>query len=173
MSRNMTSILIQILGPLEMEKRTTDMQHGEAKYAQLDNTQHISDKNLNNILQDEFPLMRRPRLMKRKNKNLIRGILSDTSLCKSENMNPYSTQYGFIFSLLQSGVSDLHHEQSGVRKKGNPMFHYIKEEYSGIWDLNSHIPLHSNFSTVKIWMESGVRGDIRWYDLVYDGMMGV
>ena len=65
-------------------------------------------------------------------------------------------EYGFIFSRLQSGVSDLHHEQSGVWKKGNPIFHYIKEEYSGIWDLTSHTPLYSNFSTVKIWTESGV-----------------
>ena len=65
-------------------------------------------------------------------------------------------EYGFILSLLQSGVSDLHHEQSGVWKKGNPIFHYIKDEYSGIWDLNSHTPLYSNFSTVKIWTESGI-----------------
>ena len=76
-------------------------------------------------------------------------------------MNPYSTSVStsgiwiHIF-MMQSGVSDLHHDQSEVWKKGNPIFHYIKEEYSGIWDLTSHTPLYSNFSTVKIWTESGV-----------------
>jgi len=58
-------------------------------------------------------------------------LLVDTPLCKSENMNPYSTSakhewnMDSYFHLLQSGVSDLHHEQSGVWKKGNPIFHYI------------------------------------------------
>ena len=68
----------------------------------------------------------------------------------------WGAEYGFIFSRLQSGVSDLHNEQSGVWKKGNPICHYIKEEYSGIWDSTSYTPLYSNFSTVKIRTESGV-----------------
>ena len=44
----------------------------------------------------------------------------------------------------------------GGMKKGNHIFHYIKEEFCGIWDLTSHTQLYSNFSTVKIWTESGV-----------------
>ena len=69
-------------------------------------------------------------------------------------------EYRFIFSLLQSGVSDLHHKQSVVWKKKNPIFHYIEEEYSGIWDSTFHTPLYSNFSTVKMWMETGVNNEI-------------
>ena len=62
---------------------------------------------------------------------------SYTPLCDHENMNPYYTRATHSWNM-------------------DSYFH----EYSGIWDLNSHTPLYLNFSTVKIWTESGVKSDI-------------
>ena len=50
-------------------------------------------------------------------------------LCSLKNKknikNILTVEYGFIFSQVQSGVSDIHHEQSGLWKKANLIQHGV------------------------------------------------
>ena len=89
-------------------------------------------------------------------------ILVDTQLCKSENMNPYSTsakhEWNMDSYFHDCRVVYLIYTTSRVEygRSKIPYSTILKRNNSEIWDLTSHTPLYSNFSTVKIWTESVV-----------------